>query len=363
MIGMICFMKKNLSSIKSIAQELNLSPGTISIILNRRGDEMRISPATQQRVLEYAKNINYQPNIYAKRLRKSQKNDSVPIIVVFWPTNFNPHLLSRFFSGVNTFSENSTTRVEIMIQPYRMDEISKFVDYVSRNYYSGAIIMGLSERDVNCIAEMTFNVPIVLFNRVSDKYSAVCVDDFESGSQAAELFCKRGHCRVGIIGYGLLSRSAVLKRTGFLNTMSERGVRLDSGDIIDGELSYQGGAMAAEKLISYHENHLDQMPTALFAQDGIMAIGALTTFKKHNIDVPGDLEILSYGDNPQDGYTVPALTSIRMPVEEMSYDCIRILLDLIRTGSPQHYTTVHPISFIFRESCGDTNSVFVKRVW
>lgn len=351
-------MKKDNTSIKAIAQELGLSPGTISIVLNRRGDEMRISRSTQQKVLDYAKNVNYQPNIYAKRLRKSQKNSSGQIIVVYWPTNFNPNLLSRFFSGVNTFSETSTINVEIMIQPYRTDEINKFVDHVSRNFYSGAIIMGLSEKDVNFMLDKKFDIPIVLFNRVSNHYSAVCVDDFESGSMAAELFYKRGHRHAAIIGYGLFSRSAALKRSGFLCTMAENGIAMDLGDVIDSELSYQGGAVAVEKLIA---NHPDHLPTALFVQDGIMAIGALAAFQRHGIKIPDDIEILSYGDNPQEGYTTPSLTSIHMPVEEMSFDCIRILLDLIQQGSMHHYTTMHPTSFIFRESCGDANGVYTPR--
>ena len=352
--------KKHNTSIKAIANDLGLSPGTVSIVLNRRGDEMRISRSTQQRVLEYAKNVNYQPNIYAKRLRKSKKNTSNPIIVVFWPTNFNPNLLSRFFSGVNTFSENSPIGLEIMIQPYRTDEISKFVDHVSRNYYSGAIIMGLSEKDVGFMLDQKFDIPIVLFNRVSNNYSAVCVDDFESGTMAADLFYKRGHKHAAIIGYGLISRSTALKRSGFLCTVAEKGITLEIDDIIDSELSYQGGATAVDQLVARYPDY-SKLPTAIFIQDGIMAIGAIAAFQRHGIQIPDDIEILSYGDNPQEAFTTPSLTSIHMPVEEMSYDCIRILLDLIQQGSFHHYTTMHPTSFIFRESCGDANSVYISR--
>jgi DNA-binding LacI/PurR family transcriptional regulator len=351
-------MKNDSISLKAIAKELGLSPGTISIVLNHRGDEMRISQATQQKILEYTKSVNYQPNIYAKRLRKSLKNKSVPLIVVFWPTNFNPNLLSRFFIGVNSYLECSAQRIEIMVQPYRTNEISKFVDNVQRDYCSGAIIMGLSEKDVDYLAEKNFDLPIVLFNRVSDKYSTVCVDDFDSGCRTAELFLKRGHRHMAIIGYGLSSRPAVLKRSGFICALAGKGILMDENDVIDGELSYQGGANTAERLI---EKHHGPMPTALFFQDGVMAIGALTVFQKHGIRVPEDMEILSYGDNPQEAYTIPTLTSVHMPVEEMSYDCIKILLDIIVSGSPQHHTTMHPISFIFRESCGSADTLFEKK--
>ena len=71
-------MEKSSSSvqIKQIAEQLGLSQSTVSIVLNGRGDKMRISKSTQERVLVAAKDMNYQPNIYARRLRRAGEKQS-----------------------------------------------------------------------------------------------------------------------------------------------------------------------------------------------------------------------------------------------------------------------------------------------
>ena len=89
-----------------------------------------------------------------------------------------------------------------------------------------------------------------------------------------------------------------------------------------------------------------------------MAIGALPVFHRHGIGIPGDMEIISYGDNPQDAYTVPSLTSIRMPLEDMSRDCMKILFDILNGDVKQQITLMRPISIVFRESCGDFGGRF-----
>jgi DNA-binding LacI/PurR family transcriptional regulator len=345
----------NMSSIKLIASELKLSIGTVSIVLNGRGDEMRISQATQKRIYDYAKDINYRPNVYAKRLRKAQKNRNAPIIAVFWPATSNSALISRFFVGVQSFRDTDKRNVEIMLQPYRYNEISEESDYISSSYYSGAIFMGLSELDVSFVLRNTFDIPIVLFNRPSDKYSSVCVDDLDTGIKAADLLYRRGHSKLALISYGTASRPSLMKRSGFLSACRERGLVIEKNHIIDGDMSYEGGNHAVIKLLDACGNDL---PTAVFMEESVMAVGALQAFKARGIEIPRDMEVLSYGDNQQDAYMIPSLTSIRMPVEEMSYDCLRILFELLDGYSKKNITAMHSTSFVFRESCGDFTSRF-----
>ena len=72
--------------IRQIAERLQLSPGTVSIVLNGRGDSMRISKATQQRVQAMAKEMNYQPNMNARRLRQAagEKASYIIGVMIFW---------------------------------------------------------------------------------------------------------------------------------------------------------------------------------------------------------------------------------------------------------------------------------------
>ena len=70
--------------IKNIADKLGLSVSTVSVVLNGRGDQVRISKETQKKVLNAAKEINYQPNIYARRLRQAANEEAPYVLALFW---------------------------------------------------------------------------------------------------------------------------------------------------------------------------------------------------------------------------------------------------------------------------------------
>ncbi len=343
------------TNIQAIADKLGLSIGTVSIVLNGRGTEMRVSKETQKRVLAMARELNYVPNMYAKRLRQSSSKGGKHIVVVFWPTGSNPILIGRFFDGLQHVMAYQKQEVEITLQPYQNDYLSLYADAFSKNLYSGAILMGLSEKDVAFINDQQFNIPFVLFNRMTNNCSAVCVDDFEIGTQAALLFSARGHKHVGIVTLNRQSRSTQLKLSGFITAAVENRLTLSPEMIVQGEQTYEAGVNAMQSLLA---NDPKRLATAFFFQESILAVGALRYLHTRGIRVPEDVEILSYGDNPQDAFGVPSLTSIHMPIEEMSRDCLLILLKQLESPAENPSTIIHPFHFVFRESCGDLNGTF-----
>lgn len=351
-------MAKAHTSIQAIAEKLGLSVGTVSIVLNGRGTEMRVSKKTQQRVLATAQEMNYVPNMYAKRLRQSSGKAGKPIVVVFWPTDSNPILIGRFFAGLQYVDAYQKQQVEITLQPYHRDKLYQNADAFSRNLYSGAILMGLSETDVAFLSEHDFQIPLVLFNRILNNCGSVCIDDFEIGARAAALFHARGHRHVGIVAFQIPSRSAQLRLSGFATAAMELGLSLPRTQVAMVSQTYEGGAEAMRMLMEADPKHLT---TAVFFQESVQAVGALRYLCKQGVRVPDDVELLSYGDNPQDAFIVPSLTSIHMPIEEMSRDCLTMMLKMIEKPGEQPTTVIHPFDFVFRESCGDFNGKFVPR--
>jgi DNA-binding LacI/PurR family transcriptional regulator len=350
-------MAKMHTSIKSIADKLGLSAGTVSIVLNGRGTELRVSAQTQQRVLAMAQEMNYVPNMYAKRLRQSSGKAGKPIVVVFWPTGSNPILIGRFFMGLQQVTAYQEQQVEITLQPYQHGKLHLHMDAFSRNLYSGAVLMGLSEEDVAFINDHDFPLPLVLFNRLLSHCGSVYIDDFEIGAKAAALFSTRGHRHVGIVAFQNPSRSAQLKLSGFATTALELGLSLPQQRIAMVPQTYEAGADAMRQLMDFDPAH---PVTAVFFQESVQAVGALRYLHKQGIRVPEDLEILSYGDNPQDAFIVPSLTSIHMPIEEMSRDCLLTVLRMIEKPGDKPSTIIHPFDFVFRESCGDFHGTFAK---
>lgn len=337
-----------MSTIREIARRTKLSVGTVSLVLNGRGDEMRISKKTQQRVLEVAQGLGYLPNISARRLRQPDLRN-LPSIATFWPSDLAPELLGRFFTGAQNPILEQECEFEMTIQPYKRGNVDKIKEMCDRGIYHGAIITGVSAEEQRWLENNKFSVPAVLFNRESSVYSCVYVDTYETGRKVAELFANRGHRKVGVIAPEHLVNARNNHRfRGFVESCARYGLELEDRHIQVAPMSMEGGNSAARRIVEGG----GERPTAIFFPIGIMAVGALPVFHQAAIRIPEDLEIVTYGDHEAERYSVPPLTTVKLPVEEMAAACIRLVMGLIQDPCANPKSVVFETPFIFRESCG-----------
>jgi len=340
--------RMGMSTIKEIAERTKLSVGTVSIVLNGRGDEMRISKKTQQRVLEAAQGLGYLPNISARRLRQSGTRN-IPAIATFWPSDLAPELLGRFFTGAQSPILEQEYAFEMSIQPYKRGHVEKIKEMCDSGMYHGAIITGVSAEEQRYLESNRCNVPTVLFNRESSVYSCVYVDSYEIGRKVAELFANRGHKKVGmIVPEHLVNAENNLRYRGFVESCGRYGLEIEDRHIQVAPMSMEGGNSAARRIVEGG----GRVPTAMFFPIGIMAVAALPVFHRASIRIPDDLEIVTYGDHEAEKYSVPSLSTVKLPVEEMAAACIRLVMGLIQDPGVGPKSVVFETPFIFRESCG-----------
>lgn len=340
--------RMGMSTIKEIAERTKLSIGTVSIVLNGRGDEMRISKKTQQRVLEAAQGLGYLPNIAARRLRQSNVRN-IPAIATFWPSDLAPELLGRFFTGAQSPILEQEFSFEMTIQPYKRMQIDKIKDMCNSGIYHGAIITGISAEEQRYLEEHPLSVPTVLFNRLSSVYSCVHVDSYEIGRKVAELFASRGHKKVGtIVPEHLVNSDNNLRYKGFVESCGEFGLELEDRHVQIAPMSMEGGNAAARRIVEGGGT----MPTAVFFPLGTMAVAALPVFHHAGIRIPHDMEIVTYGDHEAERYSVPSLSTVKLPVEEMAAACLRLVMGLIQDPGTKPKAIEFDTPFIFRESCG-----------
>lgn len=338
-----------MSTIKEIAERTKLSVGTVSIVLNGRGDEMRISKKTQQRIHEAAQGIGYLPNVSARRLRQSNGRN-IPVIATFWPSNLSADLLGRFFVGAQNSILEQEYEFEMTIQPYKSMQIHRIKEICDQGIYHGAILTGISSEDQRYLEENPLSVPTVLFNRKSNNYSCAYVDTYEIGRKTAELFMARGHKKVGtIVPDYLVKAENNLRFKGFVESCKKYGLELEERHIQAAPMTMEGGNVAAKKIVEGG----GALPTAMFFPLGLMAVAALPEFHRAGIRIPDKMEILTYGDHDAEKYSVPSLSTVKLPVEEMAAACIRLVMDRILDPSAKPKSLAFETEFIFRESCGN----------
>lgn len=341
--------KKKKSTLKLIAEKANVSPITVSIVLNGRGDEMRISKETQERIIEEAKLLGYKPNIYARRLKKEYQKDSTMMIGILWPATYLSDLLVRFFNGIQNCILNKKMNVEIVFKPYYPSNIIQLKELFTENLFNGVIVVGASDSDIEFLENLNTVMPIVIFNRQSTKYSCIYVDEYSLGEKVAKLFAARGHKKVGLIGPSYFNRNFSMRKIGFLDTCKQFNISVpDKYIVTDNEADIEAGRNCMTKMLS-----LGDLPTAIFLLSSTMAYGVYSVLKENGYVIPDNIEIVGCSDLFTCELLNPKLTVIDYSIERMVYKSLHLITDMITGIISEPISLIEESYFIFRESCGD----------
>jgi LacI family transcriptional regulator len=334
-----------MASMKEIANRAGVSIGTTSFVLNGKADDMRISKSTQEKVLKIAKELGYTPNISARRLRSGGEK-VLPVIAILWPNDARASLLGRFLEGIQA-SKDQKREFELLIQPYENANLDKLSSLKTGTRFNGAIIAFASEADMEYLDSNELNVPIVIYQRQSEKYSTVTVDSLAAGERVADVFWKKGHKKVGMIVPEFSSEAVLQRKDGFVKHSAYHSLELSHTNILSGSFSEEGGYQCVKKWLKIKKT----LPTAIFSLTDEMAIGALAAFHEAGVRVPEDIEIIGYDNNEHTKFTIPSLSTVHLPVEEMATECVKTLLHLFEKRTLIPVKSSFESSIVFRNSC------------
>lgn len=310
-------------TIKDVAKQAGVSAATVSIILNGKAEERKISAGTCQRVWEAARTVGYQPDLSARRLRKG--GEPKPIVAFFWPLDYRLPILASFINGISKALKEQNVECELVIQAFENDRLSEATRSLEENQYSAAIIGACSEEDLRHLESLKLTIPIVLINRSSELYSSVEVDNLWIGRRAAEMLCQKGYQEAVVVAARERYFQARRRTGAFLDTARQLGIRIAPEHILKVPGTMAGGAEAAVRYLS-----LADKPRVMFCESDSLALGALNTFQRLGVSVPQELEVLavSLSGKEETLYAVPSLSVIELPNELMAAQAIGLLLEL-----------------------------------
>ena len=178
--------------INEIAGMAGVSVSTVSLVLNGKGDEMRISRQTQDKIRKFAAELGYIPNLAARSLRNGNVDSSHQIFAFFVNIEIIRKVDGNYFAGVIAefylSMKERNIDAEIVVNPYFSGKLSDYRDYFTSNRYSGIIIYSASDADLAFLTENDFLTSIVLINRETNgKYMNVRINDYEGGKECARM--------------------------------------------------------------------------------------------------------------------------------------------------------------------------------
>lgn len=309
--------------IKEVAQEAGVSLSTVSIIINGKAEERKISQQTQEKVWNAVEKLQFRSNISAKNLKEGSNSDFV--VALFWSFDFRRTMASRFLAGLQAQKLKSREDFQIVIYPYKSGELYKEKEAFIRKKFHAAIIANTAREDMEFLETMNFPMPIVIYNRHSQKYSSTNIDDARIGKIAADHLYERGFRKPFLITAEYNFPGMSLRNISFCNCMRDKGIQIKENDFIVGENSSHGGAACGEALIARMKEGTEV--DCIFCASDALARGTAYSFIKNGYRIPEDIGILAIGngDSELSEFFIPSISVINIPMEQMSAMCYELV--------------------------------------
>lgn len=342
-----------MSNIKDVAQLAGVSQSTVSIVLNGKSLDRKISQATQQKVMDAVKKLDYHPNISARKLRDNIASNTITI-ALYWANDFRTSMLSRFLKGLERGILQSKRKLEVIIFPYTNNELCKDTALLSGTKFNAAIIANASAEDMKYLESIQPTMPVVLYNRTSDSYCSVNVNDHLMGHRAAELFFEYGHSTLGIMTSDYIFSGMEIRDQSFIRACRDYHMHIRSEHMIVTENSIPGGVSAVKTLLK-----TSFLPDGIFCASDALAYGALHAFHQAGIKVPEDISLISIGngDIEQSKYCIPPLTVVHLPMEDMATECIGMIQNLLDHKTSPYKSVLLDTPLIVRDTTRVRSSV------
>jgi len=315
-------MKKEIITLKKLAQILNLSTSTISRALNDHPD---ISESTREKVKSLAQSMHYIPNILAKGFRKHRTN----IIGVIVP-NITHYFTATTIRGI--LEEASIRGYRVIISESNNDVI-KQTEMLNTMIQFGVdgILASLTKmtRDIDNILPILNTLPFILFDKVSSKIpcTQITINDEEAAYNAIEHLINIGKKRIAIIKEREFSYNSEKRYAGYLRALKEHNIEVDEKIIISvDDISLQQGQRMTNQLLS-----IKKRPDAIFTITDSAAIGVIQTLKKFNIKIPDDIAVVGFSNSRFSTIIEPNLTTVDQPGETIGKNAVKYLIEEIES--------------------------------
>src|SRR5215216_5712372 len=327
--------------LEDIAKETGFSISTVSRVLSN--STYSVSEPIREKVLRVAERMGYEPNIAARSLRTDRTN-TIGILVDDLLSPFTPPIVR----GIqDTLNENGFLSL-LVNSDWDPDQEQAAIKTLLSRPVDGIIFVEYSHQTTSDVLERS-NKPRVFVHRLfgSPIKNSVVPDDYHGASLATQHLIQLGHARIAYINGPENWHTCRARLSGYKDTLATHHLPFDASLVQPGDWEIESGYAAAQNLLK-----LANRPTAIFAANDAMALGAIYAIQDVRLNVPGDVAVVGY-DNRNFTKTVrPQITTVNMPVIEMGGVAAELLLKQVAEGRKEEDEIKVKGQLIIRETCG-----------
>jgi LacI family transcriptional regulator len=295
-------------TICDIAQKLQLSPSTISRALN---DDPAINHKTRSAIRQAAVEPGYRRNTFARNLRK-RKTNTIGVIVHELSSNF----ITSALAGIEKVTTEAGYDLIIAHSSESHEkEAANALDLFHKRVDGLIASLALNTESLDHFRKFNeLQIPIVFFDRVEEKSSStkVIIDNYKCGYEATQHLIDQG-CKKIVLVTAHLKRNVYAQRhQGYADALAANGIPYKTEYVLVKDLSEQAAAQAAMEIL-----RMKPLPDGAFITNDFSAAICMQTLKKNGIQIPHDIAVVGFNNDPISTIIEPNLTTIRYPGMDM----------------------------------------------
>jgi LacI family transcriptional regulator len=328
-------------NIKDVARAAGVSVATVSRVQN--GSAL-VKEATRRRVGEIAARLGYTPHGAARSLITSRTNTLGVLL---------PDLYGEFFSEVIRGIDQTAQQhgYHLLVSSSHDDRSAVETAFRSmRGRVDGLIVMW-PEMDETAVPSLPARFPVVLLSSPigPDGFDVITVANYEGAYAMVCHLLDLGHRRIAIIKGVEGNADAAERLRGYRAALATSGIASRELEVA-GDFNEESGFRATRELL-----RREVRPTAIFAANDAMAIGALSALREAGLRVPDDMALAGFDDIPMARYLDPPLSTVHVDISALGEHATLRLLAAVRDKERhKHRAETLPTTLVLRRSCGAT---------
>ncbi|WP_420456033.1 LacI family DNA-binding transcriptional regulator [Rubrivirga sp.] len=331
-----------MATLKDVAARANVSFSTVSRAINEPG---RVNADTRARVEEAIRHLRYTPHRAARRLRGRSTHAQIFGLLI-------PDIENPFYSGiVRGVEDRAYAEGYAVILSNTNEDLDRerfYLDVLRQEAAAGAILPPLSDGSPVPYHPDALGFPVVCFDRRPeiDGLDTVVVDNEQGAFDAVSHLIGLGHRRIGLVVASLDLSTSRERADGYRRALREHDVPVAEELVRTGEPRKEAGQTLSLDLLQSADR-----PTALFAGNNVMAMGALTAAQALGLRIPDDLSVVGFDDPPWVELVTTPLTTVRQPAYEIGRTAADLLLQRVADPDRASSVVVLPTTLVVRASC------------
>jgi len=331
-----------MATIRDVAKQAGVAPITVSRVINNSG---YVNEKTRARVEAAIADLGYVPNVLARSLR-SRRTDTLGLIL----TDISNPFWTTVARGVEDAASDAGFNVILCNTDESEVEQDKYLHVLVQKQVDGVLLVPARSavEPIKFIQSQNTSV-VVLDRRIPNSQTDAVRCDSEGGAyQLTCLLLSLGHRRIAMLSGPRGVSTAEDRVAGYRRALTEVGLDVDPALVNYGQFSLESGYTMTQQVLT-----VTPRPSALFAGNNFIAIGALRALRDAGLRVPEDLALVGFDDLPTDLVVDPFITVAAQPAYEMGRQATELLLARLSEEAPAAYQEiVLPTVIVVRESSG-----------